>query len=571
MGVAKLPLRSPAHLTCAMVVGCLLGARCAVAFPASDPSNPSIEADVPPPTDSDLRHQLQLQSGFGAGAAGAGGWTFVPRISAQEMYTDNVLETATNRRWDLVTLVTPGISILGDVPNAQVKLNYGPEIREDLRTPQEDGITQQLLGTGLFTIIPDEIFVDARAVAGGTPTAPGFGATGLGISPVATSGGISGPGASGLSKQNTTQTNSFSISPYILHRFGDTGTAKIGYEFNQSSYSSGGGNSIPLFFQSGSGGQQNTTNQGVAQFETGERFAPFRDLVVANVTEGNGTGVNRDSSQDTLINRLGYDVNREVNIYGELGYENLRFGGIPPTRIDDVVWGGGTTLTPNPDSQITIGYGHKDGTNSLQFSGYYALTSRTRISARYSTGLQSDLQAIQSELDLADLDTNGNAVDSQTGAPLFIGNNALGAQAGLFRTKSLTVTASTVLDRDQINVSLQGTEQTTVAVAPTPVVVNPLSIPTAPVGQNTTAATVIVTWQHQFSEALSMSDTLSYSTTDVATSGTFKSIAASLSLQYLISETLAATARYSYFDRMSPVASQNIYQNLFIVGISKQF
>ena len=93
-----------------------------MAFPASDPSNPSIESDIPPPTDADLRHQLQLQSGFGAGAAGAGGWTFVPRISSQEMYTDNVLQTATDRRWDLVTLFTPGFSLLGDVPNAQVKL-----------------------------------------------------------------------------------------------------------------------------------------------------------------------------------------------------------------------------------------------------------------------------------------------------------------------------------------------------------------------------------------------------------------------------------------------------------------
>ena len=150
MGVANVPLRSPAWLTYAVVIGCLLGPRCAMAFPASDPSNPSVESDIPPPTDADLRHQLQLQSGFGAGAAGAGGWTFVPRVSLQEMYTDNVLQTSTNRRWDLVTLFTPGFSLLGDVPNAQVKLDYGPQLREDLRTPQEDGVTQQLLGLSFY-------------------------------------------------------------------------------------------------------------------------------------------------------------------------------------------------------------------------------------------------------------------------------------------------------------------------------------------------------------------------------------------------------------------------------------
>ena len=570
MGVANVPLRSPARLTYAVVIGCLLGPRCAMAFPASDPSNPSVESDIPPPTDADLRHQLQLQSGFGAGAAGAGGWTFVPRVSLQEMYTDNVLQTSTNRRWDLVTLFTPGFSLLGDVPNAQVKLDYGPQLREDLRTPQEDGVTQQLLGTGLFTLVPDQFFVDVRAVAGGTPNSPGFGASGN-IAQQATSGGLGGVDETGLSKQNQTQVNSFSISPYVLHRFGDTGTAKIGYEFNESSFSNAGNDAFPLFFQSGSGNQQNTTNQGVAQFETGERFAPFRDLVLANVTEGNGTGVNRDTSQDIFTNRLGYDVNRSINIYGELGYEHLRFGGIPPTRIDDMVWGFGTTLTPNPDSQITIGYGHSDGIDSLQFSGYYALTARTRISARYTTGLQSDLDAIQSQLDLADLDANGNAVDSQTGAPLFIGNNALGAQAGLFRTRALTVTASTVLDRDQILFSLQATKQTTVALAPGDVVISPLAIPTAPVGTNTTAVTGILTWEHQFSEALTMSSTASYSTTQVAATGTFNTVAGSVSLQYLFTETLAGDVRYSYFNRMSAVPGQNIYQNLFIVGINKQF
>jgi len=44
-----------------------------------------------------------------------------------------------------------------------------------------------------------------------------------------------------------------------------------------------------------------------------------------------------------------------------------------------------------------------------------------------------------------------------------------------------------------------------------------------------------------------------------------------VSLQYLFTETLAGDVRYSYFNRMSAVPGQNIYQNLFIVGINKQF
>jgi uncharacterized protein (PEP-CTERM system associated) len=570
MGVTTIPLRSSARLTCAVAVGCVLGTRVAVAFPATDASNPSIVSTTPEPTESDLRHQLQLQSGFGAGAAGATGWTFVPRISAQEMYTDNVLNSSTDRRWDMVTFLTPGIALVGDVPNAQVRLDYAPQFRVDARTPSQNDITQQLLGTGNFTILPDELFLDARAVAGATPTAPGFGALGTGITQqLNTSNG--NIGTLGLSKENQTQVNSVSISPYLLHRFGDTGTAKVGYEFNQSSFSNGGSD-FPLFFQTGGSSQHIMTNQGVAQFETGERFAPYRDLIVANISQSNGTGVNQDSSQNTLVNQLGYQINRDVGVFAELGYESLRFGGLPPTRIDDMVWAFGTTVTPNPDSEITISYGHKNGFNAISFNGSYAVTARTRISARYDTGLQSDLQNIQNQLDLAALDTNGNAVDAQTGAPLFIGGGGLGVQNGLFRTKAFTLSANTVLDRDQFSLSLQISEQTTVALAPSSLVAsNPFAIPPPPVGQSSNAKTASLSWAHAFSEALSMVCIASYSTAQQSSTGTLNSIGANVSLQYAINETWVTNVRYAYFDRVSATPGQSIYQNLIIVGISKQF
>ena len=66
-----------------------------------------------------------------------------------------------------------------------------------------------------------------------------------------------------------------------------------------------------------------------------------------------------------------------MEVYGEIGYENLRFGGTPPTSISDVTWGVGAIWTPNSDSQITLGYGHQDGVSGVQLSGYYALSSRT--------------------------------------------------------------------------------------------------------------------------------------------------------------------------------------------------
>lgn len=559
---------SPVRLACSLAIGCLLGNHAAMAFPATDPTNPSVTTEAPEPTESDMRHQLQLQSGFGAG--GGAGWTFVPYLSLQEAYTDNVLNTERDHRWDLITLITPGFTLQGDVPNAQVRLNYGPQIRLDARTPSQNGVTQQLAGTGLFTIVPEAFYVDARAFAGGTPVGGGFGGVGLGAPPTALAAGSGGGlGTAALAKRNQVQTSAMSISPYWLHRFGDIGTAKVGYQFSQSSYAEGN-SFVPVLFPSTGSKSYSFTNEAVAQFETGERFAPFRDLVSIDGRWGGGNGVNRDSKQYIFVNRLGYLVSHEIMIFGELGYESLSFNAVPPTRINDVIWGIGATITPNPDSQITFGYGHRYGQNAFSFNGSYALSPRTRISASYSVGLQSDLLGLQGQLDLASLNSLGQTVDATTGGPLFIGTGGIGAQAGLYQIRSLGFSASTVLDRDQFVLTVQSSHTTTIAQAP-PGTFNPFGIPAPPVGSTSNAVTVTGSWAHQFSEALTMSTTGSYTSSHISSFGNQQSLVASIAMQYLLSETLSAIARYSYFDRNSPGVGQTFTQNLFLVGLSKQF
>jgi hypothetical protein len=456
------------------------------------------------------------------------------------------------------------------VPNARVRLDYGPQFRLAARTPQENGVTQQLLGTGQFTIVPDGFFVDARAAAGGSALGSGFGALGVGVTtPTLGPPALSGIGTAGLSRQNQVQTASVSVAPYWLHRFGDTGTAKIGYQFNETNLSQSN-SFFPLFFAHGNNSAYNSTNEAIAQFETGERFVPFRDLATVDGVVGNGTGVNAGSHQYMALNRLGWLLNRSLTAFGEIGYEDLRFGGVPVTTIDDVVWGIGEIWQPNADSRVTAEFGHKYGENNVAVDASYALTARTRVSARYQTGLQSDLQTIRSQLDLVSLDATGQAVDSQTGAPLFIGTGGLGFQNGLFRTRALTMTGTTVLDRDQLSAAFLWSRNTTVATVP-PDQRNLFGIPAPPVGSTNQAATVYVTWIHQLSEAVLLSGSAAYSTSRVAASGTQQSVAASVGMQYMFSETVTGAARYTYLNRISDTPGQSFYQNVVLLGLSKSF
>jgi hypothetical protein len=68
-----------------------------------------------------------------------------------------------------------------------------------------------------------------------------------------------------------------------------------------------------------------------------------------------------------------------------------------------------------------------------------------------------------------------------------------------------------------------------------------------------------------------MSSAVAYGTYHQSNSGNQHSVGATVATQYLITQTLAATARYAFFDRISTTPNQSYYQNLVLVGLSKQF
>lgn len=547
-----------------MATGCLAHAGVASAFPITDPANPGVvTAPAAAPDQADLRNQLQLHNGFAAPAGG--GWTFLPRISLQEAFTDNVFQSATDRRYDFITSITPGITILGDSPGAQVTFDYAPSLNWYARTPHESGISQQLLGTGLFTVVPDSIYVDARAVSGVGATNGAFGAFGtyggvnaaggvqLGTGPT---GGVGAPAA--LSKQNQTQYSSFSLSPYWLHTFKDIGTARVGYSFTESSFSNVG-SAFPLFVPTGGNSQRLTTNEGFATFQTGDYFGRIQDVITADVSNSIGTGNAIPGSNATITSRTSYALYDWVSVFGTVGYENISYGGTGQPHVADEIWNLGTTVIPNPDSSISASYGHQNGFNSFQFNGYYAVTARTTLSAGYTTALQTQLQQIQNELNQGAINVNGTLVNSQTGQPIFLTNPALGVQSGVFETKTFSLTATTTLDRDQFSLNGQYSQYMPVSSV----------AGTNAISSHATIASL--SWTRQINENLSLYSGITYSVGSFSGSGNTQTLGATANLVYQLSETVTGHLLYSFYDQRSSAPGQTIYQNLLVVGISKQF
>ncbi len=250
--------------------------------------------------------------------------------------------------------------------------------------------------------MPDTLFLDARGY----------------VSTAATNGGFA-PGNTVLLNRNQRSTvTSFTVSPYAVHRFGDIGTGEIGATLGTTSTSGGqtSGNGFNAFGAPIQGNPNGNTQsiEETAQFTTGAILPRVQDRTLFDASQQTGNVSTQRSTQFLATNRVEYALNRQIALIGELGYENLRFEGIPPLRISDMVWHVGARWDPNPDSSITVTYGHQNGFNSAFVSGRYALTARTTLYATYATGLLTDQQQIQNNLDLAAIDPYGNLVNSET-------------------------------------------------------------------------------------------------------------------------------------------------------------
>jgi hypothetical protein len=579
MRIVTAPRRAAASLSGASVVLWLAGPPDGFGFPVFDPSNlGAVPAGVElaPAEQQDLRNQLQLANGLIAGAGA--GWTILPRLEFQEMFTDNALQLHAPREWDLVSIFAPGIAIAGNTNRIKLNLDYSPSLAIYARNGSQSALTHQLSATGLGTVIEDWAFVDVRAISGVQSRTGGVGglggSNGNGLANIST-------GNSGLGRNNLIQTTSFGISPYLLHQFGDVGTGKIGYSANMSRYTALNGFTASPIGDAGSNGQSMTTQEEIAQFTSGEILPFVQDVVDVHLqqstsrygqgtfatgtgTIGTGTGggvVTSQSRRESISNKVTYPIDHEFSVFASLGYEDINYTGAFTRSIHGLTWSVGTTWTPNPDSKITVSYGRHDGADAFSADGTYSITPRTVLGLTYSNTVGTRLENLQAGLNTSQFNAQGGLVNGRTGGNAFAAGNATGIDPGIYRFSTLNVNVRTLLDRDIITAGVLWSKQTAEGGG-------------TPVSNSVDAKSLTVQWTHQLMDDLTLNSAASYTLQN--TSGGFNGgnstvISATAALQYAVSDTLTTTLRYSYFDRTTATTILAISQNLVILGLTKHF
>ena len=138
---------------------------------------------------------------------------FVPSIGVSEDVTDNVNETASGRRTELVTRVQPGGTLKYASASSTLEAVGGLEYRYHALKNFKDELSPTLGLQGAFTIIDDFLKLDLN---------DSFSRISLDVARDNT--------VESLSLDQTDQ-NTFSLSPYMLWRLGQKGTIKVGVRY----------------------------------------------------------------------------------------------------------------------------------------------------------------------------------------------------------------------------------------------------------------------------------------------------------------------------------------------------
>ncbi len=378
-------------------------------------------------------------------------WTFSGDIEVDLGATDNVGNLSNQNhqnQWQFFTLISPDFYLRGDTRRLQVQLAYSPRLAVYPQTSGETYLANNFNGSATLTVIPDWFFIDARGISevtsrfGGQPlTSDAF-----------------------LNNNEAVQTASFSISPYIQHTFAGWGTLNAGVAYERTFQSGNNSNFFPVNNVSvansslaastagfGTIGDLSTTNE-FASFTTGENLGRVQDTISINASQNGGSSFYQGSSTLIAENQVSYALNRWLALVGTIGYEQYRY---PQGAFDlnEFRWLIGVTVTPNPDSTITVEYGRVAGSSTIIANGTYAPTARTRVYGSYNVGIQTGLGARQGLLSTTVVGPGGVLLDRTTGAPV-VASNVLASQSPLSRVKTLTLGGSLLLSRDTFTVSV---------------------------------------------------------------------------------------------------------------------
>lgn len=476
-------------------------------------------------------------------------WTVNRSIGLSLTFNDNIRASPRNRQSDLIISVTPRILVRADTARAQGTLSYAPSATFFTQTDRENRLVHRGAGQVSVIVVPDLLFVDARAAA----------------SVQSLSSGFAQEDGAPITRSDQVQTFTASISPYIVQRFRGLATLRTGYTFNYTDQSrpSRREPSDTGFGPTGFRSSEFISHTGYAVVRSGEDFGRLLLQGSVSATEFDGRGLYDGAYRRYALLETGYGITRAIAGLVEVGYEQQRYNTVPEIRFERPIWAAGVRFTPNEATSITVKYGRRDGYNAAFVQGRTELGPRTRVFASYTDRLNTSALSAADLLQSIVLDPLGNPVDARTGEPVLpaAAGTLLGIQGGLFRTRSATLSLSHSFRRDVVTLALTHRNQRPVAAAPGQTVPQ----------FSQKASAISLTWSRPLDEVTNLTAFARYGITTREGRGDTNNYSAGASLTHLINPTLSGSLSYRVTYRDGGGLDGSVLQNIIVAAIQQTF
>lgn len=287
--------------------------------------------------------------------AGAGDWKFTSGVSLSELYSDNVHLSATGAaRSDWITEVSPRFGVQRQGARLKVNADYSLQGLLYAEDSASNKLRHNLNGRANAELLEDWFYLDASARISHELTS--------------LAGGIGAGGPVGIG--NTTSVGSYSLSPYLKHRFGSVATveARIARD--------------GVFIGDSALADTETTRYALSA-TSGNHFYPLSWSASYTKTD-NSTSNNalaQDSSSERASASARYHLTRKFGILAQAGMEKNDFTGASATVRDYAYYGLGLFYTPSRRFSMDAYYNTSD--NGSFLSGHVTAnpTLRTTLTA----------------------------------------------------------------------------------------------------------------------------------------------------------------------------------------------
>ncbi len=376
------------------------------------------------------RHARMVLAGLlttGAGQAHAGDWLIQPRFSLTEIYTDNAQLEEVNPRSDLITTLSPGVSLVGTGARVRLNTQYTAQKQIFKNNDELSQLTHLLQSNGNVELVRDQVFVTAFASM--FPTVQN------------NLGQISNRNRNARLNANRTDVVSYGFSPEFRHQLGNWVSLRA--NTNWSDVSTG---------DNQAGGGQNMDWRFSA--DSGKRFARTNWGSTFSRRENDGGDFGNQSTFQQWTNRASYRLNRFVRLNSTLGYEFNEFqgdrGGNGNLR-GGLNWSMGATLNLTPRTSITGSFGDRafGSTKSFDFSHRWR---RLVINGRYNEDLRTSAEVLREQQIFTTVDAFGNpVVDPLGNGDPSLPIDQLGLTNDVFISRVFVATIGYQRKQDQFN------------------------------------------------------------------------------------------------------------------------